>query len=49
MIDPTSHDWCGDNTTRAQRKRNWSLLIWLAAAVAGLFVVAYMSLGVIAG
>jgi len=46
MVDP---DYVGDNTTRAQRKRDWSILIWLAAAVAGLFVVAYMSLGVIAG
>lgn len=39
MIDPTSHDWCGDNTTRAQRKKDNQWLLRLSLVVIGFALI----------
>jgi len=49
MIDPTSYDWAGQNTTRAIRKRDFKavavkLICWLLVA-AVLPAVVYWMMG----
>lgn len=46
MIDPTSCDWCGDNTTRAQRKSGkLPLVVLLAVLGAGFGAIFFFGLG----
>lgn len=50
MIDPTSHDWSGDNVSPEHRSKFKSnTWLYVLTAVVLLLVVAAMSLGVIAG
>jgi hypothetical protein len=41
MIDPTSYDWAGKNTSKAQ-KPDYSILYWLAAFVALFGLVTFL-------